>query len=200
MANVLVAISDLYNCVPELSIAASALMLRADGIAHEETARNLLESVAAKPANEQNLDEFVAHFGVIKQHLKASSAEWSRVLVLQASQFVVGATGLALVMAGGWKCSNADEEGSNAASSIDVVASSDAVGLVTMLWPLCLSVMRIVQTNNALDGIPREVTSQFLFTSTERCAFASDFERLRLQLEVMGVGLTTKRLAAVMVS
>ena len=44
------------------------------------------------------------------------------------------------------------------------------------------------------------VTSQFLFSSVERCAFASDFERLRLHLEVMGVGLTTNRLVPVMVS
>lgn len=186
------------SCVPELSIAASALMLRADGIAHEETARNILDSVAAQPVEERNLDQFVAHFGVIQKHLKDSSREWSRVLALQALQFVVGASGLALGMVGGWDCERSHIEG---LIWTDVeLESAAAANLVAMLWPLCLSVISIVQTNSALDEIPRQVTSQFLFSSVERCAFASDFERLRLHLEVMGVGLTTNRLVPVMVS
>ena len=39
------------------------------------------------------------------------------------------------------------------------------------------------------------MTSEFLFTPAERCHFADDYARLGLRLHVLGVQLTTQRLA-----
>ena len=39
------------------------------------------------------------------------------------------------------------------------------------------------------------MTSEFLFTPAERCHFADDYARLGLRLQVLGVQLTTQRLA-----
>eukprot|EP01051_Picozoa_sp_SAG22_P012606 SAG22_NODE_1327_length_4730_cov_3.576549_2_plen_106_part_00 len=53
----------------------------------------------------------------------------------------------------------------------------------------------VVRANYLVDGIPGRVTSEFLFTPAERCDFADNYGRLGLRLKVLGVLLTTGRVA-----
>ena len=72
--------------------------------------------------------------------------------------------------------------------------------VVPLMWAVFISFSAIVRLNTYLESIPSRISRESNFDITLRCAFADEYERLEMFLEIPLVGKLTegKRLSAML--
>ena len=167
------------------------------GIVQEERVACLVAHVKAQPEDERNVDDFMRSFGPIKESLAALSNQWSMVLTVHALQLLCDFLEMLLrfvaTTAPGYVGCFAERQDFNSTMVDETMVIASQVNFPTTLWPLLLCACSVALTNSRLDGVPKELTSDFIFSLVERAAFASEYSRLSLRVRVMGVEITTTR-------
>ena len=68
------------------------------------------------------------------------------------------------------------------------------------LWPLALTFKAIGQLNHSLDAVPRRIVRGRVFDLSSRTAFAEDYRKLGMHLNIAGWAIKTSRITAALVA
>jgi hypothetical protein len=176
--------------LPAMSLNAAAILFWAESIVIAQRTDDIIDVVV----QERDISATLATFVDVKSSLMRTGREWTAVLSIQALSFFGVMMWSVTALIHDWGDS---EEGRRHAQFEPLLT---AACVAPILWPLIISVAAIVRINNTLGSVPQRLTESLLFSPAERCFFADDYSRLGLQLQVLGVQLTSQRLSAAMIS
>eukprot|EP01045_Picozoa_sp_COSAG04_P006268 COSAG04_NODE_304_length_17311_cov_13.648792_18_plen_198_part_00 len=177
----------LEEYVTMLSLGATALMMRAQCLVHEEDVEKIVRDVIATPAAEQDAEAVLHSLGEVANSLRDTSRRWGAVLKVQLAIAVAEQTFLLAVLA---------SEYDPRYTVVYTVGSTPTF----KLWPLALTFKAIGQLNKSLDDIPHKLVRARVFSLSHRAAFNDDYQKLGMHLNIAGLAVSTSRITAAVVA
>jgi hypothetical protein len=201
----------LQDLIPAINVGATALLLGARCTvirAHVERVVRDTLALSVEDATPLMMDDRAAssagRSGGLLQQLTVVKAEVER--VGHVWRWCMGAQ-IALVVAILVNCVSAilHRRGIGLVSRVDLTGDVHRfefvlMQVVPMMWAVFISFSAIVRLNTYLESIPSRISRESNFDITLRCAFADEYERLEMFLEIPLVGKLTegKRLSAML--